>query len=431
MKRNRAGRMLVATGAARDVTADARVGNVAADPRVGRRRWTALRPISALLVLAAALPVSAQPAATQPQVSQEPPHVSSPDGASLRAEARRLAARGAEYLLSAQEKDGGWGADKGPGITALALKALIQEPSVGLKHAAVRRGVELILKSQREDGGIYSAEGLLKNYESSVVLSMLAALKDPAYAKQTAALQKFLKDNQWDEGEGKSPDDAWYGGAGYGHGKRPDLSNTQMMLEALRDSGLPKDDPVYKKALVFIQRCQMLGETNDQPFAKGATQGGFIYSPVNGGESKATETVDVEGRAELRCYGTMTYAGFKSMLYCGLPRDDARVKAALDWIRRYWTLEYNPNMPEKQSREGLFYYYHVFARALDALGEPVIEDRAGRPHAWRQELVERLHKLQRDDGSWVNEADRWMEGAPALTTAYAMLALEAAFPAEK
>ena len=389
---------------------------------------------SSLLLLA----VFASIAVAQPATSPAVPRIPTTEGArgqvedaKLRAEGRRLSERGAQYLLSAQEKDGGWGADKGPGITALALKALIQEPSVGPKHAAVRRGVELILKSQRDDGGIYSAEGLLKNYESSVVLSMLAALKDPAYAKQTAALQKFLKDNQWDEGEGKSPDDAWYGGAGYGHGKRPDLSNTQMMLEALRDSGLPKDDPVYKKALVFIQRCQMLGETNDQPFAKGSTQGGFIYSPVNGGESKATETVDVDGRAELRCYGTMTYAGFKSMLYCGLPRDDARVKAALDWIRRYWTLEYNPNMPEKQSREGLFYYYHVFARALEALGEPVIEDRAGRPHAWRQELVERLHKLQREDGSWVNEADRWMEGAPALTTAYAMLALEAAFPAEQ
>ena len=346
----------------------------------------------------------------------------------MAAEARRLCERGAKYLLAAQEADGGWASETGPGVSALVLKALIQEPSIGSKHPVVRRGVVFVLKSQRDDGGLYSAEGLLKNYESSVALSMLAVLKDPAYEKQVAALQKFLKDNQWDEGDGKSLDDPWYGGAGYGHGKRPDLSNTQMMLEALRDSGLSKDDPAYKKALVFIQRCQMLGETNDQPLAKGSTQGGFIYSPANAGESKAG-TLEVDGRTELRCYGSITYAGFKSMLYAGLSRDDARVRAALEWIRQHWTLEHNPNMPETQSKEGLFYYYHVFGRALDAWGEPVIREQSGREHMWRHELVERMAKIQREDGSWVNDADRFMEGLPALTTAYSMLALQAAYPA--
>ena len=342
-------------------------------------------------------------------------------------QARRLTASGAKYLLAAQDADGGWSGDTGPGVTALALKALIQEPTVGHDHSAIRRGVEFVLRQQREDGGVYSAEGLLKNYETSVSLSMLAMLKDPKYAPRVAALQTFLKNNQWDESEGKSPDDPFYGGAGYGHGKRPDLSNTQMMLEALDDSGLPKDDPVYKKAIIFIQRCQMLGESNDQPFAKGSTEGGFVYSPAGGGESKA-ETVDVDGRTELRCYGSMTYAGFKSLLYAGLKHDDRRVQAALGWIRRHWTLEHNPNMPDQRSKEGLFYYYHVFGRALAAWGEPVLTDQSGRDHPWRQELVEHLAHLQKPDGSWVNEADRWMEGLPSLTTAYALLALEAAYP---
>jgi squalene-hopene/tetraprenyl-beta-curcumene cyclase len=373
-----------------------------------------------------ALPVAAQPATALTSLPTTQPAASERESCDT---ARRLTARGAKYLLAAQEADGGWAGETGPGVTALAVKALLQEPTVGPHRPGVQRGVEFVLKHQRDDGGVYAAEGLLKNYETSVALSMLARLPEPKYAQRVAALQKFLKENQWDEGEGKTPADPFYGGAGYGHGKRPDLSNTQMMLEALADSGLSKDDPAYQKALVFIQRCQMLGETNDQPLAKGSTEGGFIYSPAGGGESKA-ETVDVAGRTELRCYGSMTYAGFKSLLYAGLKRDDRRVQAALDWIRRHWTLEYNPNMPDARSKEGLFYFYHVFGRALAAWDEPVITDQAGREHPWRHELVEHLARLQKSDGSWVNEADRWMEGLPALTTAYAMLALEAAYPAE-
>jgi squalene-hopene/tetraprenyl-beta-curcumene cyclase len=343
---------------------------------------------------------------------------------------RELVRKGVEFLLATQDKRGGWETDKGPGITALAVRALAQEPSIGPKHAAVRRAVEFVLSHQRDDGGVYSALGLYKNYETSVVVSMLAALGDEAPQGVLEKARKFLLDNQADEDNGISVDDVWYGGAGYFLGKRPDVSNTQLMLDALKDSGLPSSDPAYQKALVFISRCQMLGEKNDQAFAKGATSGGFIYTAANGGDSKAGTQV-INGRKELRSYGSMTYAGFKSMLYAGLKKDDPRVQAALGWIRDHWTLEFNPNMPEKQSREGLFYFYHTFARALAAFGEPVIRDGVGREHDWRAELVEILARQQKPDGSWLNPYDRWMEGFPALTTAYAILAIQAAEPPRK
>jgi squalene-hopene/tetraprenyl-beta-curcumene cyclase len=378
--------------------------------------------MSLAFLIAGALAASAagQPSTTQPARATP---VSLDQRACRRA--ADLMRHGARYLLAAQEKDGGWASQAGPGVSSLVLKALMQTPDIGPQHAAVRRGIDFVMTFHHDDGGVYDSEGLHRNYESSVALSMLAAADDPQYAETIAGLQRFLKEGQWDEGEGKPVDDPWYGGAGYGRHKRPDLSNTQMMLEALHDSGLPPDDPVYRKALVFVRRCQMLGETNDLDLADGSTQGGFIYTPHNAGESKAG-TITVAGRTELRCYGSMSYAGFKSLVYAGLKRDDPRVAAVLGWIRQHWTLDHNPNMPEKQSREGLYYFYHVFGRALDAWGAPRIEDATGRPHAWRQELVEKLAAIQRDDGSWVNEADRWMEGLPALTTAYSLLALQAA-----
>jgi squalene-hopene/tetraprenyl-beta-curcumene cyclase len=41
------------------------------------------------------------------------------------------------------------------------------------------------------------------------------------------------------------------------------------------------------------------------------------------------------------------------------------------------------------------------------------------------ELIQKLASLQKEDGSWSGEK-RWMEDNPVLTTAYVVLALEAA-----
>jgi squalene-hopene/tetraprenyl-beta-curcumene cyclase len=223
---------------------------------------------------------------------------------------------------------------------------------------------------------------------------------------------------QWDETEGKTRDDAFYGGAGYGgRNSRPDLSNTSYFIEALRDTGLPADDPALKKALVFVSRCQNLkSEFNDQPWAGKINDGGFVYTAANGGQSMAGPPGADGG---LRSYASMTYAGLKSMIYAGLTRDDPRVKAAYDYITRHYTLDENPGL----GQQGLYYYYHTFAKALSLLGRPTIKDASGRDHDWRAELVEALARRQHPDGSWVNPADRFMEGDPNLVTAYALLAL--------
>lgn len=347
-------------------------------------------------------------------------------GLALRGQVHGAIDRGLSYLAASQRPDGGWEAfgRSHPAVTALAVKCFLQDAGYGPKHPGARRGIAQLLRYVQPDGGIYVPGEGMRNYHTSVALMALAATKDPAHAETIINAQNFLKVLQWDGGEGHETWSTWYGGQGYGRHKRPDLSNTQMMLEALKQSGVPTEDPVYKKAMVFIRRCQMLGETNDQAFADRG-DGGFIYTPVGGGESKAGIEI-VEGGPRLRSYGSMTYAGFKSMLYANVDRNDVRVRRALDWIRRYYDLDHNPNMPKAQSSQGLYYYYHVFARALHAWGEQVIVDAQGMPHRWRDELCERLLSLQREEGLWVNEADRWYEGNPHLVTAYAILAMQTA-----
>lgn len=352
----------------------------------------------------------------------------------LRQKAMPAIDRAIKYQLGKQTECGGWEIMPGvvdPAVTAMVAQCLIQHPDYGPKHPVVEKAMKFVVSFQQPDGGIYSTQIGYRNYTTSVVLMALSSMKSPAMSDYVAGATKYLKDNQWTEGkcdtEGRpiTPEHPWYGGAGYGQSRRPDLSNTQMMLEALHQSGLPPSDPAYQKAIQFVLRCQMSERTNDQPFAKGADDGGFIYTPANGGESKAG-TVVVNGRPRLRSYGSMTYAGFKSMLYANVDRNDPRVKAAWDWIRRNYTLTSNPNMPGEQSKEGLFYFYHVFAKALEAWGEPELIDSANVAHDWRADLIDQLVGTQRPDGSWVNEADRWHEGNPSLVTAYAVLAMQTA-----
>lgn len=344
--------------------------------------------------------------------------------------AAKLAKDGGDFLAARQAADGSWKGATGPGITSLCGRALATCPGYGPDHPAVKKAASFVQKFQHEDGGFYGALGLHKNYETSVVVSFLAKLNDPDLKPVVDKAVAFLKKNQWDEDEEITPADANYGGAGYGFRKRPDLSNTQIMLDALKDSGLPEDDPAYQKALVFIKRCQMYGESNDQEFARGSTQGGFIYTAADGGTSKAG-TIDISGRSELRAYGSMTYAGIKSMLYAGLDKNDPRVSAAIDWVRDNWSLNHNANMPAAQAQEGIYYYYMTLARALAAYGQDVIRETNGRNHHWRLELLEKLADRQRPTGGWENSADRWMEGIPELATAYVLIALDEISSKEK
>jgi squalene-hopene/tetraprenyl-beta-curcumene cyclase len=107
------------------------------------------------------------------------------------------------------------------------------------------------------------------------------------------------------------------------------------------------------------------------------------------------------------------------MIYAGVSRDDPRVKAAYEWIRRHYTLDENPGM----GAQGLYYYYHTFAKALATIGDDQLVDADGTAHDWRAELAQELISTQKADGSWINENTRWLEGDPNLVTAYSLLAL--------
>lgn len=330
----------------------------------------------------------------------------------------RMIAKAIAYLeTKGQAPDGSFSAFAGPGVTALATTALIQHGRPA-DSPAVRRAIEYLEQLIREDGGIYTKGTLYRNYETALAIVCFDKLNnDGRYDTVLKRAEAFLRGLQWDETEDIDSSNFRYGGAGYGKHKRPDLSNTSFFTDALHSLDRGADDPAIERALVFISRCQNLeSEHNRTPFSTKNPDGGFYYTPAAGGKSQAGTTPS----GGLRSYGSMTYAGLKSMIFAGLDLDDPRVTAAVDWIRKHYGLESNPGM----GSAGLYYYYHTFAKALDAMGTATVRDETGETHHWRADLIETLAEAQRPDGSWVNDNDRWLEGDANLVTAYALLALD-------
>ncbi len=344
-------------------------------------------------------------------------------------------AKGALWLSSAGNK-GLYGAPgkPNPGFTAMAIGGLLSapEPRAPQVQEAIDNALTWLVSLQKPDGSIQDGE--LANYTTSAAVLALARSGRPEYKPVIAKAQKFLIELQADEGEGFSPDHPYYGGNSYGDEQRPDMSNVQMALEALAASGVTKDDPAFKRALVFLQRCQNRSESNDTHVeADGKTvvsgnDGGGIYTPVS---SKAGY-VDLEGgKRVMVSYGSMTYALLKCYVLVGVPKDDPRMKACWEWLKKNYTVDVNPgferNADPAAGYQGLYYYLHTMAKALDLYGEETVTDAQGKPHSWRKEMAGRLVAMQRKDGSWTNEnSQRWYEGNPVLATSWALISLQIA-----
>lgn len=324
------------------------------------------------------------------------------------------------FLKNQQDADGSFSPKiAGPGITALVVAGLARN-GVSPKEPVMARALAYLETQIQKDGGVYSKG--LANYTTSVAI--MAFKEVNANGRYDSVIKKardFVKGLQT-EADDK---DAKHGGFGYDGKKRPDLSNTGFAVEALLAAGLSKDDPAVQRALKFISRCQNLGgEFNDQPFAQKASkddEGGFVYHPFDV-EKSTHKTAD----GGLRSLGGMTYGGLKSFLYAGVSKEDPRVKAAVNWVRRHYTLDENPGM----GKAGLYYYYHTFGKAMEAWGEENFATMNsagkldGKKHPWRQELFEAVKKRQGEEGGWRNQADKtFAEDNPDLATAFAILSL--------
>jgi squalene-hopene/tetraprenyl-beta-curcumene cyclase len=322
-----------------------------------------------------------------------------------------------------------------PGITAMCLSgALWVADQQGRQRPAwIDAGLDFLVSLQRPDGSI-QMHGL-DVYTTAVSVEALVAAGREKDRLAVEHARDFLVATQSDEGEGyDQARDVFYGGTGYGDGERPDLSNTQMAVQAVALAGTSREDPFFAKTRTFLDKCQNFGEREQLTFPHpgggrivSGNDGGGTYFP---GNSEAGEIQVGDGVWQPRSYGSMSYALAKTWVLCGIGPEDPRVQAVVRWLARNFSVDSNPGFATPaECQQGLYYYRLVMARTLALLPAGSFQDEHGQVIAWRDPLLRRLLDSQREDGSWMNTASpRWWEGAPTLATAYALLALKAAQP---
>jgi squalene-hopene/tetraprenyl-beta-curcumene cyclase len=353
-------------------------------------------------------------------------------------------ASAADWLVTQQDKSGAWTQAVGdkvapsPSFTGLIITALGNAPAeLKAKYKEpVKKATDYLLSKVNADGSV--GEGptgtFMKTYATGIALMAFSSVeRTDKIANAIRGAQAYLKQNQLKEGKD-------LGGIGYGDdspsGKKgvANLSTTGFAAEGLKMSGLPQDDEFWKLVVQFVRSCQNNSETNKNPEfvaamkAKGLSigdDGSLYYGPIADPAAQKAGTKKVVDKEVIQGYGAMTYDGIKTYLYAGLKKDSPEVKSAVDWVRKNYSVEVHPGFAfdqvQRHHLRGLYHYYLVMARALEAVGENPFETFDGKKHDWPREIGEQLVKSVKENKLWKNENPGWYEGDPILVTGYVLV----------
>jgi hypothetical protein len=358
--------------------------------------------------------------------------------------------RASAFLVKAQSPDGAWRSrtygmwKDGTTLTPYVMSALFFMGGEGSgARASFRKGADLLVAMVGEDGKLRAGEqGLLFPVLTATSASRMVFIdnKDEAHKRAQAAWLAVARRRQLTEALGWTPEDPEYGG--WGFSLRPpqkpapgqlrenffesNMVATIFGIASLQSSRLPKDDPAWQKALVFVKRCQNFSD-GPAPADARFDDGGFYFMPNDALQNKAgIAGTDKSGRERFHSYGTMTADGLRALLQCGLPADHPRAAAALGWLERNFTAPHNPGSfaeDREALRDATYYYWawsaaHAFARA----GVRDF-DRGGVKVRWAEDLAEELLRRQRADGAWINGYTDAKEDDPLIATPWAAASL--------
>lgn len=340
--------------------------------------------------------------------------------------------KGLAFLAKAQDRDGGWHSQTygqlkgGAAITCFVLDAFSRAPrELREQHAAaIERGYEFLQPGFMKRRTVACPDGSLDHptYGGALWLLSRRRMQLASGEMQRSDLLAYLVAAQVAESRGFEKESPSYGGWDFlGQGDAEgvttgtNISVTCLVLEALANEltseGALKQrreiQSAISRATSWIEHCQQ-------------ADGGFCFTPEPMSLNNKAEYKD-DARQQPRSYGTATCDGIRALLACGARHDDPRVKKGATWLAKRPSLELVPGFetlpPEAGWQRGLRYYYYAsLASVLPVLSQP---EQAAR----RKALLLMLLKLQRADGSFVNESDRMRENDPLIATGLGVVGL--------
>lgn len=334
---------------------------------------------------------------------------------SLRNEVEISLDKGLAWLQLHQNADGSWADKDRPASTALALIDFLRQPAGKYRTEPrpdfLAKGFAVLRAAVQADGSISR-----NTIDTSYSLLAFLANGDPRDAAREKAVRAFLFRLQTAGSSNKLLNGGFSASLMEGAPRNlsPDLPSTRDALEALRTfkSVHPEKrkssagDANWSAAAAFVSRCQIPQNPGSMHGASAEERGGFVERPDLSNRDHAT--------------GSMSCAGLLSLIHAGVVKNDVRIVAVLDWLRRHYTLEENPGVAG-----GCYRYLNLMARSLAALDIRDLDLPDGRKIDWARDESLKLLDLQNADGSWVEKSSSGEpDNSPTLTTSLALLTLE-------
>ena len=335
--------------------------------------------------------------------------------------------KGYAYLLGKQSADGGWHSEtygslrQGAATTALVLYAAGHVPA---KHrdgdrARFEKGLAFLRVGIEKKGCVANTDGSLDypTYGSALLLVAGDRLGLKIRADDRRRLIDFILQAQLVERRGFDAESPHYGGWDLmgASDLRGATSGTNVSITSIALESLALEDSAAAQAARSAARSWTLG---CQQVSGGD---GFPFTPDPTSANNKAETDEDSKRP--RAYGTATCDGLRCLIYSGVPQDDKRLQAAIEWIEAHENVDEVPGFADVDEsvgwQEGLrYYYYMTLAKSLRYLPRKTFKSR-------RTALLAKLVSLQADDGRWQNDSARMREDDPLIATALAVTALSA------
>ncbi len=338
---------------------------------------------------------------------------------SLRNEVEISLEKGLAWLQLHQNAAGSWVENGRPAFTALPLAAFLGDPAGKYRTEPrpdfLTKGFTALRAAAKADGSI-SGHGD-ENFETSLSLLALLTNNDPKDAAIEKRARVFLIGLQVLGSHDKLLNGGFYPALPTLSAKRPspNLHSTLVALEAQRafttkrqgKQDNARKDCDWSAAARFLSRCQDVRDPDNR--------GGFADSPTS------PKTATAEPSDPPRASGATTCTGLLALIHAGVEKKDVRVAAALEWIKRHYTLEKNPGAKS----DGYYEYLSLFARSLAALDIRDLDLPDGRKIDWARDESLKLLDLQNADGSSGRKSSSdEPDNSPTLTTSLALLTLE-------